>query len=271
MTGAAHLCARGALRGGAGLVTIALPRSLASSFSASLPESMTAALPESREGTFSEASLDPFLTLLRDKNVVAVGPGLSRHPDALSFAKRLISRLTLPAVIDADGLHALSSCLSVLMDAQTEHILTPHPGEFGRLLGISAAEVQQDRLGLARGFASKYGVVLVLKGSHSLVATPDGEVHFNLTGNAGMAAGGMGDVLTGLIASLVAQGSPPRDAARLGVFLHGRAGDAVAGTIGPRGFLATEVADRLPTVVRDFPGNSSSSAEDGGDLRLLIP
>lgn len=271
MGGAAQLAARGALRGGAGLVTVAVPESMADSFLPSLPEAMTLPLPEVGRGILADSACDPILEKLPGKSVVAIGPGLSRHPDTERLVLGLVPRLELPAVIDADGLAAVASSPSVLLDARSDVILTPHPGELGRLMGRSAAEVQENRVGFAREFAKKYGVTLVLKGAHSLVATPSGAVHFNLSGNAGMAAGGMGDVLTGLIGALVAQGSAPREGALLGVHLHGLAGDRASVNLGPRGFLAGEVADLLPAVYRDMLSDEKTAEGDSGTVRLLLP
>ncbi len=268
--GAAVLTCRGALRAGAGLVTAALPESQAPPSLDGVPEAMVLPLPETGRGAPGEEALEVILEHLPSKKVVALGPGISRSPGTARLVRHLLPQVTVPMVIDADGLNALAESLSVLLECKSEVIITPHPGELGRLLGLTASEVQEKRSELARQFSQKYGVITVLKGAHTVVATPAGEVYFNTTGNPGMAAGGMGDVLTGVIAALAAQGASPLDAALLGVYLHGRAGDLAAAASGQVGYLAGEVADRIPEALSEAGHGGQDEEAAGRQLRVLV-
>jgi NAD(P)H-hydrate epimerase len=198
-------------------------------------------------GETSLLALDALLTLAEGKQALAIGPGLGLGEETSDLIRRLVQDSALPMIIDADGLAALSGHTH-LLDCQTgrQTILTPHPGEMARLTGLSVAEIQADRFTVARDFAVRYHVVLVLKGARTLVASPDGQVHVNSTGHAGLASGGMGDVLTGLIGSLLAQGLTALDAATLGAYLHGLAADRLLATFGDAGLLATDVIYELP-------------------------
>ena len=239
MTGAAALAAQGAARAGAGLVTLAVPASLNPILEAKVTEAMTEPLPEELPGFLSAEAGDRILELARDKSVLALGPGLGIRPGTVDLVRRLVGACDLPLVIDADGLNALAGAVDVLKTARRDVILTPHPGEMSRLCGWKTSDIAADRLGAAREFAENTGVVLALKGFGTVVAAPDGRLWLNTTGGPHMAGGGMGDVLTGMIAGLAAQGLDALDAARLGVFAHGLAGDLAAadkGARGPAGF-----------------------------------
>ncbi|MBI9086665.1 MAG: NAD(P)H-hydrate dehydratase [Desulfobacterales bacterium] len=244
-TGAAAMAAMAALRAGAGLVTLGIPASLEPIVEARVLEAMTEALPE-EDGRLTEASMDRVLSLLEAKQCLALGPGIGTAAGTKTMVTQLVSDCPVPLVIDADGLNCLAGRTEILRAARAPVILTPHPGEMARLMGISTQQVQNDRIGCARTFARTHGVWLVLKGAMTVVAHPDGSVRINPTGNAGMAAGGMGDVLTGLIAGLIAQGLTPGEASETGVFLHGRAADTLARTVAPRGYLASEVMNAIP-------------------------
>jgi NAD(P)H-hydrate epimerase len=248
-SGAAMLTARAALRAGAGLTTLACPESVLRAGEAKPPEIMTLPLPETAEHTLAAAALDTLLAAAKQATVVAIGPGLSTHPETQSLIRELIARLSIPMVIDADGLNALADHLDPFKRPHPPTVLTPHPGEMGRLTKLGSREVQRRRIDLAAEFAKAHQVVVALKGARTVVAGPDGRVTLNPTGNAGMATAGTGDVLTGVIASLMAQGLPPADAARLGVYLHGLAGDIVAADRGERGMLAGDLLDRLPAAL----------------------
>ena len=254
LTGAAALCSLDALRAGAGLVTLGIPKSLQDVMAAKLTEVMTVPLPETPPRSLSLKALPELLSLIERITVVAMGPGLSQHSETKEVVRRLLPRLTKPTVVDADGLNALAEDLNVLKRLTLPVILTPHPGEMGRLARLSAADVQRDRERITKEFAKTYGVVVVLKGHRSLVANVDGELYGNDTGNPGMATGGMGDVLTGMIAGLLGQGVSLFNAARLGVYLHGLAGDLAAEEIGEVGLIASDVLDRIPEALEQYQG-----------------
>jgi NAD(P)H-hydrate epimerase len=248
-SGAAMLTARAALRTGAGLTTLACPESVLRSGESKPAEIMTVPLPETPDHTLAANALDAILAAAKQATVVAIGPGLSTHPETQSLIRELAARLSIPMVIDADGLNALADHVDPFKRPHPPTVLTPHPGEMGRLTKLGSREVQRRRIDLAAEFAKAYQVVVALKGARTVVAGPDGRVTINPTGNAGMATAGTGDVLTGVISALVAQGLPPTDAARLGVYLHGAAGDLVAADRGERGMLAGDLLDRLPAAL----------------------
>ncbi len=249
-TGAAALVCQAALRIGTGLVTLGIPESLNPILEEKLTEVMTEPLAETKNKTLSISSQQRIFELCFRKTALAIGPGISLEPETSRLVQQIIRKGTLPGVIDADGLSALSGRLDILRRNRTELILTPHPGEMARLLGISIDELQKDRIEVARKFATDYGVILVLKGSRSLVADPEGNVFINPTGNPGMASGGMGDVLTGMIGGFLAQGLPPLEAAKLGVYLHGLAGDYLAFLLGERGITGTDIIAEAPKLLK---------------------
>lgn len=244
--GAAVMAAQAGLRGGAGLVTLACPASAQPGVAARLAEVMTVPLDE-QQGEISMSALEPLLAVAEGKQALAVGPGLGFGQEVSSLVRQLLQETGQAVVIDADGLNALVGHLSILDGmAGRDIVLTPHPGEMSRLTGLPVAEIQADRFSVAREFAVRHAVTLVLKGARTLVATPDGTVHVNTTGHAGMASGGTGDVLTGLIGSLLAQGLPAESAATLGVYLHGLAADRLRPKFGDAGLLATDLSHELP-------------------------
>lgn len=246
-TGAACLAAEGALRSGAGLVTVAVPRSLNPIIEVKLTEAMSMPLPETGAQTLGEEAAEEILKVADRFDVVAIGPGLSRHPDTSAMVRTLVEKLAKPMLIDADGLNALAEDPGVLKRTNAAIILTPHPGEMARLLRCAAADIVSDRLVMASSFARDNNVVLVLKSALTLIATPDGRVSINTRGNAGMATGGSGDVLSGVIASFWAQGMSAHDAARAGVFVHGDAGDRAAMRFGERSLLPSDIIESLPS------------------------
>jgi len=254
-TGAAALSAMAALRSGAGLVTVATPASCATLVSSFAPEIMTIPLPETPDGTASRAGIDAVLAF--KASVLAVGPGLGAWAETVEFIREIVKRSTIPIVLDADGLNAFAGRADTL-PAGGSIIATPHPGEMARLISRSTSEVQAERLHIAAAFSAERKVILVLKGQGTIVASPDRRLSINSTGNPGMATAGMGDVLTGVIAAVVAQGFPLDVAARLGVFLHGAAGDLAAEQLGPRGLMAHDLIDRMPAVWRRLDSPSPS-------------
>jgi ADP-dependent NAD(P)H-hydrate dehydratase / NAD(P)H-hydrate epimerase len=249
-TGAALLAARAAMRAGAGLVTLAAPHSLNSILAGALVEVMTELLPESRDGEMEILTDGDWRRLLARKNALLFGPGIGVGTATQNALCWLLRNLDIPWVIDADGLNNLAPEIKRLRHAATAPILTPHPGEMARLAGKSNIEVNSDRVGTARRFAAENRCYLVLKGARTLMATPEGRVFINPTGNAGMASGGMGDALAGILTALLAQGLSAEDAMKLGVYLHGFVGDAVAEATGQIGLLASDIIDGLPSGLR---------------------
>ncbi|MBW2688741.1 MAG: NAD(P)H-hydrate dehydratase [Deltaproteobacteria bacterium] len=244
--GAAVMAAESGLRGGAGLVTLACPQSAQPILASQLTEVMTVPLVDFK-GELSLQALDALQALTGGKQALAIGPGLGLGEEVGGLIRRLVQDSDLPMVIDADGLTALCGHMHILeRQAERQLVLTPHPGEMARLTGLSIAEVQADRFTVARDFAVRHRVVLILKGARTLIASPAGRVHVNSSGHAGLASGGMGDVLTGLVGSLLAQGLAAPEAATLGVYLHGLAADRLLPTFGDAGLLATDVMYELP-------------------------
>lgn len=252
LSGAAALCTMGALRIGAGLVTLGIPKSLHDPMVKKLTEAMLKVLPETKEGSLSLQGLPEIVSTMEKMDAVAIGPGLSQHPQTKALVCQLLPKVTKPLVLDADGLNALAVDLSVLNKLLLPIILTPHPGEMGRLIRQSSEDVQRDRERTAKEFAKKYKVIVVLKGHQTVVASFDGSVYVNETGNPGMASGGSGDVLTGVIAGLLAQKLALVDAARLGVHLHGLAGDLAARERGEIGLIASDLVDKIPFAIRQY-------------------
>jgi ADP-dependent NAD(P)H-hydrate dehydratase / NAD(P)H-hydrate epimerase len=248
-TGAAAMTATAALRVGAGLATIGTAAVLNPVMETLVLEAMTAPLPDGGTGCLGMPAAGALAALSRGKSCLAVGPGLGTAPETGEFVRHLVRSAGTPLVIDADGLNHLAGHLDALDGVEPPVVLTPHPGEMARLAGTAVADVQRDRIGSARKLATGHGVHVVLKGARTVVAHPDGSVFLNPTGNAGMASGGMGDVLTGAIAGLICQGVPPGEAARAAVFLHGAAADHLAATVGAIGFLAGDVLRELPSAI----------------------
>jgi NAD(P)H-hydrate epimerase len=250
-TGAAHLAAQGALRSGAGLVTVATPRSCQPVVAAMAPEYMTEPLDETPAGTVDFAALDRVLDIAAD--VIAVGPGLGQSPATAAFVHALLERAGVPLVLDADALNAFASEPDRLMGRDgVDVIVTPHPGEMARLLNVSIEAVQHDRLRYARDFAAAHRVHVVLKGHRTIIASPDGRAFVNLTGNAGMATGGTGDVLTGMIAAWFAQLLDAEAACKLAVYLHGSAGDLAEADEGDVALTAGDLVGRLGDAVLEL-------------------
>lgn len=252
LTGAAALASESALRVGAGMVTLGVPESLNPIMEEKLTEVMTVPLPETDVQSLSIDAKAKIFSFLERANVVAIGPGLSRNPETVELIHQLCTEIQLPKVIDADGLNALSEKRELLDQLNAQTILTPHPGEMARLLSSTPQVVESDRIGVAQQFAQQHGVTLVLKGAPTIIADASGDVYINSTGNPGMATAGMGDVLTGAIAGLLAQSLSPVDAAVLGVYLHGLAGNIAAQKVGEYGLLAGDALSALSEVVKEF-------------------
>jgi len=245
-TGAAKLAAEAASRSGVGLVTVGCPRTLADAMAVSLYEAMSRPLPATPEETLSFDALDPALAFAVDKQAVVLGPGISQHEETRRFAVEFVRQCPVPMVVDADGLNCLSTDVDALASAKAAVLITPHPGEIARLAQCTTAEVQADREGVAKRMAQRLGCVVALKGYRTVIAEPNGACLINPTGNAGLASGGTGDVLAGLLGGLLAQGLSARDAALIGVYAHGLAADIAVKSTTQRGLIARDVTHALP-------------------------
>jgi ADP-dependent NAD(P)H-hydrate dehydratase / NAD(P)H-hydrate epimerase len=248
-TGAAALTSLSAMRTGAGLVTLGIPVGLNPVLESQVREVMTLPLSETKDGMLHESSEQMILDFLENKKCLAIGPGLGTASGTRTLFFRILQKARIPVVIDADGLTILAENKKVLSSLNVPVILTPHPGEMARLMETTPSEIQKDRIAVSRAFALEYNVHLILKGAGTVIAHPDGSVYINPTGNPGMASGGMGDVLTGMIAGLLTQGYSPEAATHLGVWLHGSAADSLARKKGVVGFLASDVMEEIPTQI----------------------
>jgi NAD(P)H-hydrate epimerase len=257
-TGAAAMTTMAALRSGAGLVTLGCAQSLNAVLESQILEAMTAPLPEIQAGVLGESAFEIIRSLMEGKKCVALGPGLGQTEETRRLVNKIVGACPIPLVIDADGLNNLAGKTDLLTGARAPVILTPHPGEMARLADTTAGAVQQDRVKSARDFATAFNVHVVLKGARTVIAHPDGQVFINPTGNAGMASGGMGDVLTGIIAGLVTQGIAPPEACRVGVYLHGAAADSLTQHMGPYGYLAGDVIEAIPGEIKKIVCSKSS-------------
>ncbi len=250
MAGSAYLTARAMLRSGAGLVTLAVPESIAGWYPPG--ELLVVPIPETEQGTFGEVSLQKLRGLLERKQVLVLGPGMSRGEDVTVVVKTLLERWQGPVVLDADAINCLQRQESWLetipLEQRSQWVLTPHPGEMARLTGTDIPTINHQRPQVVRESQRKLGSVILLKGAPTVTAGA-GRVVFNSSGNPGMGSAGMGDVLTGVIGSLLAQGMTPMDAAVVGAYAHGLAADQAAGVLGERGLVANDVLERLPYVL----------------------
>lgn len=250
LTGAAYLSAQACLLSGSGLVTLGIPESLNPIMERKLTEVMTRALAQTKQKSLSLKALPEIKKILPKVDALGIGPGLSRDSQTQKLVHKLLPQVNRPTALDADGLNALVGKLNLLNSLQAEFVITPHPGEMARLLKIKINEVQKNRTKIAKDFAKRYKVVVVLKGYRTVVASPDGRTYINQTGNPGMASGGCGDVLTGIIASFLGQGIRAFEAARLAVYVHGLAGDLAAKEKGQVSLIATDILNKLPKALK---------------------
>ena len=248
-TGAAALTSQGALRAGAGLVTLGIPKSLNRIMEAKLTEVITRPLPETSGAALHTDAIDAVLEMLDKADVLAIGPGLGLDAETISLIRKLIPMVKKPVVLDADGLNALRGNISIL-GRLPNCVITPHPGELSRLLKRPISEIQSDRVGIAREVAEELKITVVLKGARTVIANPRGYVFINPTGNSGMATAGSGDVLTGMLASFIGQGLNPTNASVVSVYLHGLAGDIAAREKGEACLLASDIVEYLPQAMR---------------------
>jgi NAD(P)H-hydrate epimerase len=264
-TGAAALAARAAMRAGAGLVTVATPRSQQPVIAALVTEPMTEPLEETAVGSASARARDRIVELAKARDALALGPGLGLDPDTQALVRALVRDLPQPMVIDADALSALAGHLDALDGAAGPRCLTPHPGEMARLLGTSVAAVQAERIETVQRFCVAHRVHLVLKGAASVVGSPDGVALINPTGNPGMASGGTGDVLTGVVGALLARALSPSVALPAATYLHGLAGDLAARRRGEDGLVASDVLDALPDAILETQRGADPGGAAGGE------
>jgi NAD(P)H-hydrate epimerase len=248
-TGAAALTCDAAMRIGTGLVTLGIPRTLNPVMEVKLTEVMTEPLPEGKPGFLGMKAWETIRKVMVGKTALAIGPGISTGKDISDLIGNIIQETTIPTVIDADGINCLSRDPSILKQGKAPIVLTPHPGEMARLLRCSTQEVQDDRMGLSQNFAQEYGVYVVLKGARTVIAEPNGAVKINPTGNPGMASGGAGDTLTGMIGGLIAQGYPVDRALSIAVFAHGLIGDSIASRRGRIGITAGDIIHGIPETI----------------------
>jgi hydroxyethylthiazole kinase-like uncharacterized protein yjeF len=275
--GAVAMAGFSALRSGAGLVTVATPRSVLPTVASFHPELMTEPLQETGEGTISNHAQQAIEQLAAKKTVLAIGPGISRNEETAEVVRKMIAKSDLPIVLDADGLNAFEHSRDHLKGNGRTLVLTPHPGEMSRLTGLSTAAIQRDRINVARKFAQEHSVILILKGDRTIVAGPHGETWVNPTGNPGMATGGTGDVLTGMVAGMLAQ-FPQRafEAVLAAVYLHGFAGDIACYALGPiqsgeQCLVATDLVQAMPRAFRQARARAARKwVRIGGESTLFL-
>ena len=267
-TGAAVMAGFSALRTGTGLVTVASPRSTLGIISGYHPELMTEPLRETEAGSISKEALQDFNRIAANKTVLAIGPGISRDPSTAEFVREVVTKSKIPIVLDADGLNAFEGQANLLNGHGRTLVLTPHPGEMARLTGLNTAAIQRDRINVARSFAQDHQLILVLKGDRTIIANPDGEAWVNTTGNPGMATGGTGDILTGIVAGMIAQNSKSVfEAVLAAVYLHGLAGDIAEKSIGEHSLVATDLIRVLPEAFRRIRAQAAEKWVKIGDRR----
>src|SRR5581483_107843 len=250
-SGAAAMAGFSSLRAGAGLCTVAAPKSVLPAVAGFHPELMTEWLDETGEGSIALSAMPKFKQVAAGKTLLAIGPGISRHPETAEFVRQIVKQEKTAIVLDADGLNAFEGKANQLRGHGRTLVLTPHPGEMARLTGLTTKAIQRDRVNVARSFAEEHELVLVLKGDRTVMALPGGEVWVNPTGNPGMATGGTGDILTGIVAGMLAQ-NPQRtcEAVAAAVYLHGLSGDIARDSMGEHSLVATDLVRALPVAFR---------------------
>lgn len=244
MAGAAILAARAALRSGVGIVKSVLCDGIYAPFTAAVPESVCVPLKQNKSGTLSAENTD-VKALLKGADAVLAGCGMGNNADTAKIVNELVRNTEVPLIIDADGINAIGASIDIIKKCKAPVIITPHPGEMARLLNTAVSEVEADRVSCARTFAQKYGCTVILKGANTVIAAENGDIFFNCTGNPGMSTGGSGDVLSGIVTALSAQGMPPLEAAKAAVYLHGEAGDKAALKKGQRALIPSDIIEEL--------------------------
>lgn len=250
MTGAATLSSQAALLTGSGIVILGVPESLNPILEVKLTEVMTCPLPETPSVTFSSNGYPIIMGLISKFQSLALGPGIGREKDTVNLIKNLVKNINIPLVVDADGIFALAEEPEILKKAKAPLVITPHMGELAHFLKTKISDISNNRISYAKNVAMEYNIIVVLKGAHTIVADPKGDIFINPTGNSGMASGGVGDVLTGIIAGLLAQGLSILDASKLGVYLHGLAGDMAFEEKGELSLIANDLLSNLPKAIK---------------------
>ena len=248
-TGAAALAANAAMRCGTGLVTLGISNSLNASVEPQVTESMTCPLPDDNTGILTESAFEKIIETAKDKDAIAIGPGIGTQKATKNLIEKLIMNLDIPMIMDADCLNLISENPEILKQAKSDIILTPHPGEMARLASITTKDIQNNRLDSAINFSAEFGITLVLKGANTIISLANKKAHICPTGNPGMASGGMGDVLTGMIAGFKAQGFSSENASIAGAYIHGLCGDILAEQSGEFGFLASDMVKIIPKAI----------------------
>lgn len=257
-TGAAILCGEAAMRSGAGLVTILATHEGRRALETKSREVMLESIVEGDESPLPDEVGERLQELVAGKAALAIGPGCSTDPAVAALVMKLLTETELPTIVDADGINILAQHPDAAGELSLPLVLTPHPGEMARLANTDVKTVQADRVGMARAQAARFGAVVVLKGAHTVIAASDGSLFVNPTGNPGMASGGMGDILTGLIGSFLSQGHDPLEAACLGAYLHGLGADHASVNLGERGLVASDVIDTIPGILRSWENGEDS-------------
>lgn len=252
MSGSIFLSTESALRTGSGLVYGIVPKSLETIMSIKLIEAIVKPIEDESLGYFTERSIEEIFMEIENMNVLGIGPGMGVDSNRVKLISEIISDVEIPMVIDADGLNCLSKNIELLHKKKNEIVLTPHPGEMSRLIGVSIDEIEKDRIRYAKEFSKKYNIILVLKGNKTVVSNNKGDVYINDTGNPSMATAGSGDVLTGIISSLIGQGYDVFESAKLGVYIHGLSGDISRDKLGEYGVLARDILDNIPLAMKSL-------------------
>lgn len=248
--GAAALSTKAALRTGVGLCMLASPKSVVQTIASAIHETTYLPLPETEDGAVAAAAAEKIVAALDKVTAISVGCGMGNNENTRKIVETVITTATCPIIIDADGINSIADNIDILKERKGEIILTPHVMEFSRISGLSIDAIQSDRLGTAKAFSQRYGVIVVLKGANTVIACPDGTVYINISGNSGLAKGGSGDVLTGIIASMAAQGIDPCTCAVCGVYCHGLAADMLLEKLPMESMLPSDIIDILPEVFR---------------------
>ena len=246
MTGAAYLASQSAIKTGSGLVYTLIPEYLETIMSIKLTEAIIKPINDKGKGHFVKESIEPIINELKAMDSIALGPGIGVDYDRIQLVSQIIKSIDIPMVIDADGINCLSKNIEILKQRNNPIIITPHPGEMSRLLNIDIEEIESKRQYYSKYLSDKFNVITVLKGNRTIVTALEGQPYINNTGNPGMATAGSGDVLTGIIASLLGQGLDPFHAAKLGVELHGLAGDIARDKLGEYGMIASDIMEAIP-------------------------
>lgn len=254
MAGAAALACKSAIRSGVGIVKAAVPSVINDIIQISVPEAISVPLADNKKGQIETSCLNEILNHIKDCNAVAIGPGLGKNEDILKIINTIIKNTDIPLVVDADGLNAVGLNADTIFSLRNSIVITPHPGEMARLTGLDIKHINENRIEIAREYSRKWGIIVLLKGSRTVIALPNGKVYINTSGNPGMASGGSGDVLTGVLSSFLAQKFKIEDAVVAAAFIHGLAGDIMAEKFGEYGLAASDIATGTAVAIKELYG-----------------